>query len=87
MSKPALSPSRGGIAGMALLFCIAAGGAGLGFDFAANSGPSFWVLESPGARGVLGAGLAAILVVGAHLLRLLLGRKASEREPRASLRP
>jgi hypothetical protein len=86
MSKP-ISPSRGGIAGMLLLFCVAGGGAGLAFDFANANGSGFWILQAPGARALLGAGVAVLLVIGAHFLRLLLGRTASEGEPRAGLRP
>jgi hypothetical protein len=82
MIKPALSPSRGGIVGMLLLFCSAAGGAGLAFDFSANGGPNFWVLENPGMRALIGGGVALALVIAALALRLLLGRKVGEGEPR-----
>ncbi|MFT3726297.1 MAG: hypothetical protein QM759_00520 [Terricaulis sp.] len=85
MNKP-ISPSRGGIAGMLLLFCVAGGGAGLAFDFLSDNGPGFWVLEMPGARALLGAAVALVLVLLAHVLRLLLGRKVSEGEPRAGIR-
>jgi hypothetical protein len=82
-----ISPSRGGIAGMLLLFCVAGGGAGLAFDFLTDNGPGFWILQMPGARGVLGVAVAIVLVLAAHAFRLLLGRKVSEGEPRAGLRP
>jgi hypothetical protein len=86
MTKP-ISPSRGGIAGMLLLFCVAGGGAGLAFDFLSDSGQDFWVLQAPGVRALFGVAVALALVVAAHALRLLLGRKVSEGEPRAGLRP
>lgn len=86
MSK-SISPSRGGIAGMLLLFCVAGGGAGLAFDSLSNTTPGFWILEMPGARAAIGVGVALILVAAAHLLRLLLGRKVEQGEPHAGLRP
>jgi len=85
MTKP-ISPSRGGIAGMLLLFCVAGGGAGMAFDFTTDNGQAFWILQAPGMRALLGVGVAVVLVAAAHLLRLLLGRKVSEGEPRAGLR-
>ncbi|HVV32629.1 MAG TPA: hypothetical protein VHC73_05310 [Vitreimonas sp.] len=86
MTKP-ISPSRGGIAGMLLLFCVAGGGAGLAFDFLSDSGQDFWILQAPGMRALIGVAVAALLLVAAHILRLLLGRKVNEGEPRAGLRP
>jgi len=86
MTKP-ISPSRGGIAGLLLLFCVAGGGAGLAFDFASNSDRGFWLLEAPGMRAAIGAGVAVIMVLAAHLLRLSLGRRVHEEEPRAGVRP
>ena len=47
MTKP-ISPSRGGIAGVLLVFCVAGGGAGLAFDFLSDSGQDFWILQAPG---------------------------------------
>jgi hypothetical protein len=86
MTKP-ISPSRGGIAGMLLLFCVAGGGAGLAFDFLSDSGQDFWILQAPGMRALIGAAVGALLLVAAHILRLLLGRKVNEGEARAGLRP
>jgi hypothetical protein len=86
MSK-SISPSRGGIAGMLLLFCVAGGGAGLAFDFLSDNGPGFWILEMPGARALVGGVAAAVLVLAAHVLRLLLGRKVNEGEPGNGIRP
>jgi hypothetical protein len=86
MTKP-ISPSRGGIAGMLLLFCVAGGGAGLAFDFLSDSGQDFWILQAPGMRALIGVAVGALLLVAAHILRLLLGRKVNEGEPRAGLRP
>ena len=85
--KKSISPSRGGVAGMLLLFCVAGGGAGLGLDFLSDNGPGFWILQMPGARAVLGVGVTIVLVLAAHALRLLLGRKVNEGELRAGLRP
>jgi hypothetical protein len=86
MTKP-ISPSRGGIAGMLLLFCVAGGGAGLAFDFLSDSGQDFWILQAPGMRALIGAAVALLLLVAGRLLRLLLGRKVEGGEPRAGLRP
>ena len=80
-----ISPSRGGIAGVLLLFCVAGGGVGLAFDFISNSGGNFWLLEMPGMRALLGAAVAIVMVLGAHVLRILLGRKAGG-EPNAGVR-
>jgi hypothetical protein len=82
----AISPSRGGIAGVLLLFCVAGAGAGLTFDFMSNGGGNFWLLEAPGMRALIGAAVAVAMVLGAHVLRLLLGRKVGEGEPGAGVR-
>lgn len=74
--KPSFQPpQRGGIAGLALLFCAAAGGAGLAFDFLLNGGVAPRMLVSaPGGRALIGLGVALVLVLAAHVLRRLLGR-------------
>lgn len=74
MIKPA-PPKPRGIAGVLLIFCVAAGVAGLGFDLMLGGGGRFSIAAEPGARAVLGIGVAALLVICAHVMRLVLGRK------------
>lgn len=71
MIKPAPPPKRG-IAGMVLLFCVAALVAGLGFEFLSGDAPRFSVVAQPGGRAVLGVGVVAVLVLLAHAMRALL---------------
>jgi hypothetical protein len=73
---------RGGLAGMALLFCAVAGGVGLAFDFALNGGGGHTLVAAPGGRALIGAGAALVLVLGAHVLRRLLGRPPGSGEGR-----
>lgn len=73
MIKPPPPKSRG-VAGVWMLFCVAAGAAGLGFDLFADMGARFSVAALPGARALLGVGVAVALVLGAHALRWALGR-------------
>jgi hypothetical protein len=74
MIKPA-PPKPRGIAGVLLIFCIAGGIAGLGFDLLLGGSGRFSVAAEPGARAVLGIGVAVLLVLVAHVMRLVLGRK------------
>ena len=76
MIKPAPAPTRG-IAGVALLFCVVAAGAGLAFDLMGDPGARFSVAAQPGGRAVLGIGVAAVIVLAAHAMRLVLGRRPS----------
>jgi hypothetical protein len=68
------APSRGGAAGMLLLFSVVVFAIGLGFDFGLNSGRAFWPGAEQGARAVIA--LIAIVAVAAlgRLMRLALGR-------------
>jgi hypothetical protein len=68
--------SRAGF-GLAVLFCVAAVMLGTGLDFATASGPRFWFDQQPGALALLGAGAALAVIVVAHCVRLLLGRRVS----------
>lgn len=77
MTKTPPSP-RGGIAGLVLLFCVAAGVAGLVFDFSLLRGASAWIAAQPGARAVLGAGVALLMIAAAFLLRLILARREDD---------
>jgi hypothetical protein len=67
-------PSKRGISGMLLLFCVVALAAGLGFEFLTEMPPRFSVVAQPGGRAVLGVGVVAALVLLAHVMRLLLTR-------------
>lgn len=71
-------PPPSGIAGMVLLFCLAFGGAGLALDFALDAPGPTWLMTQPGARALLGAAVALILLGAVYLLRLLLGRREPE---------
>lgn len=79
MSRKPLTSSRGGVAGIALLFCLCAGGAGLAFDFVSAAPGTLWVLSEPGGRAALGAGAVTALVLIAHAARWLLARRAGEK--------
>jgi hypothetical protein len=69
-------PQRGRAGlGLTLLFCGAAALLGTGLDFATASGPRFWFDQQPGALALLGAGSALAVIVVAHCVRLLLGRR------------
>lgn len=78
---------RGGVAGVALLFCIAFGGAGLAVDYLLDEGPR-WLLTRPGARALLGVAVVLVLLACAYVLRWALGRPAwktkEERDARDS---
>lgn len=76
MSRKLPPTSQGGVAGIALLFCISAGGAGLAFDMLRDAPNAFWFVADPGGRAALGAGAVTAVVLIAHLARLLLARRA-----------
>jgi hypothetical protein len=69
-------PARGGIAGLAFVFCLAAGAAGAGFDLALEPRQVFWLGAQPGAAAAMGAGAAVFAIVSARIARVLLGRPA-----------
>jgi hypothetical protein len=77
-------PKSRGISGLLLLFCVAGGAAGLGFDLFGDMGQRFGVAAQPGGRAVLGLGVAAVLVLASFAMRWALGRTArdDEGEPR-----
>ena len=69
-------PQRGRAGfGLALLFCATAALLGTGLDFATASRSRFWFDQQPGALALLGAGAALAVVIVAHCVRLLLGRR------------
>lgn len=70
---------RGGIAGVLLLFCVAAGAAGFAFDLAVRQEPSVWLAAQPGARAAIGGAMAVLAVAASHLLRFLFVRRTRER--------
>lgn len=72
MIKPA-PPKVRGIAGLVILFCVVALIVGVGFDFATDTGPRPNVIAQPGGRAVLGLGVATVMVLLAHLMRVALG--------------
>jgi hypothetical protein len=72
------NPPRGGVAGLWLLFCAVAGGAGLAFDVVLHPGRGFWIGAEPGARAAIGALVAVFAIASAHLVRLVLSRRASD---------
>lgn len=74
MTSP--NPPRAGAAGMLILFSLAIGVVGMGFDFGANRARAFWVGAEPGARALIGLVAIVIVVVAAHLLRLTLTRRS-----------
>lgn len=74
MIKPMPPSGRGGIAGVAFVFCCAVGGAGLGVDVLIYDGGGVWLFDEPGGRAALGAGAPLVLALAAHALRRLVGR-------------
>ncbi len=64
-------PKRG-VAGTLFFVCASIGAAGLGADIAL-SGPVSWLGAEPGARAVIGFGVAVIAALGAHGARFVLG--------------
>jgi hypothetical protein len=79
MIKPP-PPRTSGVAGVVFLFCAAAGVAGLGVDVLSDHSVRMSAAMQPGARAVLGVGVAAVLVLAAHALRFALGRSAGGEE-------
>lgn len=67
--------ARGGAAGILLLFAVAIGVAGLGFDYTTNTARGFWIGAEPGARAIIGVGVVCVLLLAAHALRWLLRRR------------
>ena len=63
--------------GLTLLFSMAALLLGTGLDFATAAGPRFWIDEQPGGLAVLGAATALAVVLVAHVVRLLVGRRVA----------
>lgn len=74
MTRKPLPSRRGGVAGVALLFCVSVGGAGVAFDVLRDAPSAFWFLAEPGGRAALGAGAVAAIVLIAHAARWLLAR-------------
>lgn len=66
--------------GLTILFSMAALLLGIGLDFATASGARFWIDEQPGALALLGAAIALAVVVVAHAVRLILGRRVASAE-------
>lgn len=71
MTTPPHNP-RGGIAGVWLLFCIAAGAAGLGFSFLSRGQSDFWIGAQPGGGAALGASAAVFVLIAVRLARVVL---------------
>ena len=80
MTNPNLP--RGGAAGMLILFSLALGAAGVAFDFGANRTRAFWVGAEPGARALIGFAAIIMVIVAAHVLRLILARGPGKGERR-----
>ncbi|HYD89163.1 MAG TPA: hypothetical protein VEA80_16920 [Vitreimonas sp.] len=68
-------PPRGGVAGLALLFCLTALGVGLAFDFSARAPGGFWIGAQPGASAIIGAGAAIACALVARLAHLVFGKR------------
>lgn len=64
-------PPRGGVAGLALLFCVTAAAAGVAFDFSARGPGGFWIGDAPGAAAAIGAGAAVLCAIAARLALLV----------------
>lgn len=73
MIKPP-PPKSTGIAGLALLFCVVALAAGVGFDVMSGGDNRLGFAAQPGARAVLGVAVAVAIVILARLFRVLLAR-------------
>jgi len=69
---------RNGIAGVLLVFSIAALLTGLGFDLGAGAHIQFWIADQPGAAAAMGVASAVCAVVLARLMRLVLARESSD---------
>lgn len=68
-------PPKGGVAGLALLFCVTAAGAGAAFDFTMRGPGGFWLGDVPGAAAVIGAGAALVCVIAMRAALFLFARK------------
>jgi len=73
MSKAA--PPRGGVAGLALLFCFTAAALGLAFEFGLGAPGGFWIGAQPGAAAIIGAGAAIACALAARLAHLVFGKR------------
>lgn len=82
MTRPPQTSTKRGITGLLMLFCLMSAGLGLAFDFAAGANSRFWLAAEPGARAVLGAGTVLTAIAVAHVLRLLLRRRARQKPGR-----
>src|SRR5262249_49168093 len=67
-------PPKSGIAGVLLVFCIAALLAGIGFDLGAGARTRFWIGDQVGAAAAIGGAAAVFAVIAARVARLALGR-------------
>lgn len=74
-----LKPRRG-VAGILLIVLLIVGAAGAAMDFGAGRGGRFWGGDEPGARAVIGAAAAVLVVALAHIANLVLGRSARRDE-------
>lgn len=75
MSEAQDKKRGGGAAAMLVLFCLAAGGAGLAFDLTSDTARGFWIGAQPGAGAVIGVIAAVFVVLCGHLARLVLTRR------------
>lgn len=71
-------PPRGGVAGLALLFCFTAAAIGLAFDYSAGDAAAFWVGARPGGAAAIGAAGAVFCVAAGRIVGALLGRSGAE---------
>lgn len=71
-------PPRGGITGLAILFCFTAAAAGLALDFATRAPGGFWVGAQPGAAAAIGFGAALFVVIAARLAQFLFVSRSRE---------
>lgn len=71
MTTPPNDP-RGGIAGVWLVVCLAAGAGGLGFSFLSRGQSDFWIGAQPGGGAALGAAAAVFVLIAVRLARALL---------------
>lgn len=77
MIKPA-PPKSTGIAGLMLVFAVAASVGGMLFDVLDNSDSRVGLVAQPGAHAVLGVGIAALAIIAAHALRFVLARRTHD---------
>lgn len=79
-------PQRGGIAGLAFLFCATALGGGLAFDFI-NHAHGFWIGAEPGGRALIGAAAVLFVALAARVLQLILSRREDKGGRGGSVHP